>query len=592
MALKASSEAKNAEHRIDSERRKAVLVLISEHLTEYGYVEAAATLEREGGVPLTRFEAADNVDLTSILREYEAYYEFKMGKKPKLIRKIDAEVMAKENAGNKRRPRPGASQGRAAAPKADGLSVAQTEKYMAAAANAGVSSQQLRGMQAKLGTEVQTSSSMEGLSSSSSSSSSGCGEDNGVGGGDADFGLSVSAMTVGDRRDPKGVANNPESIEDRLLKPLPFAGDPDLRSLAQAITRDIFQSNPGVTWDDVVSLGSAKRLLKEAVVMPVKYPQLFTGLLSPWQGILLYGPPGTGKTMLAKAVATECKTTFFNISASSIVSKYRGDSEKLVRVLFELARYHAPSTIFLDEIDAIMGQRGGFDGGSEHEGSRRMKTELLIQMDGLAKSDALVFVLAASNIPWELDMALLRRLEKRVLVTLPDETARQVMLEKLLLGASSSNNSSEGPLPPPTESGASAAAGVPPPSSPAASMRGGGAGVVEGRSAEAMSKAPHPVSVEVDLAHVAKCTEGFSGSDIRLLCKEVAMKPVRRMMSQLEQLEAKNQGRAASAEDIARERAKDPITAKDMEEALRATRPSAQKYSEKYDEWQRDFGAV
>ena len=190
-----------------------------------------------------------------------------------------------------------------------------------------------------------------------------------------------------------------------------YSYNPDLKALAESLQREIINANPNVRFQDVVGLDRAKQLLKEAVLMPMKYPHLFTGLLEPWKGILLFGPPGTGKTMLAKAVATECKTTFFNISASSIVSKWRGDSEKLVRLLFELARYHEPSTIFLDEIDSIMSERTSE---GEHEASRRMKTELLVQLDGLVKGKERVFLLAASNLPWDLDSALLRRLEKRV----------------------------------------------------------------------------------------------------------------------------------------------------------------------------------
>lgn len=131
------------------------------------------------------------------------------------------------------------------------------------------------------------------------------------------------------------------------------------------------KEKPNVKWTDIAGLDKAKEALQEAVILPIRYPEIFVGQRKPWKGILLYGPPGTGKTYLAKACATEMeKGTFFSISSSDIMSKYVGESEKIIKTLFSMARKEKPSIIFIDEVDSMGGNRG--DG--ENEASRRVKT--------------------------------------------------------------------------------------------------------------------------------------------------------------------------------------------------------------------------
>eukprot|EP01029_Cantina_marsupialis_P024909 TRINITY_DN651_c0_g1_i1.p1 TRINITY_DN651_c0_g1~~TRINITY_DN651_c0_g1_i1.p1 ORF type:complete len:456 (+),score=207.02 TRINITY_DN651_c0_g1_i1:75-1442(+) len=199
--------------------------------------------------------------------------------------------------------------------------------------------------------------------------------------------------------------------------------DPEKSKLRGSLAQAIVATKPNVKWDDVAGLEGAKEALKEAVILPTQFPQLFTGKRRPWKGILLYGPPGTGKSYLAQAVATEADSTFFSVSASDLVSKWQGESEKLVRNLFEMAREKKPSIIFIDEIDSMC--RGRSEGDSES--SRRIMTEFLVQMQGVGKTHDGLLVLGATNTPWEIDAAMRRRFEKRVYIPLPETPARARM---------------------------------------------------------------------------------------------------------------------------------------------------------------------
>ncbi|CEL99589.1 unnamed protein product [Vitrella brassicaformis CCMP3155] len=310
---------------------------------------------------------------------------------------------------------------------------------------------------------------------------------------------------------------------------------------AGAIEQDVLQTSLNVSFDDIAALDDAKRLLTEAVVLPLIVPEYFTGIREPWKGVLMFGPPGTGKTLLAKAVASMGHLTFFNCTAASLVSKWRGESEKLVRALFQMARRRAPSIIFFDEIDALMSQRGT---AAEHEASRRFKAEVLSQMDGLLSraaeasadgeggdaSSNLVMVLATSNMPWDLDEGLRRRLEKRIYIPLPDDEARRHMFTLNLRNVD--------------------------------------------------------VGDDVSIEELAAQAEGFSGSDIHLLCREACMEPMRRLIANktaLEIKQMKDEGRLPQAPKVSED---------DFRKALESTAPSVNLDDvAKHEEWQRIYGA-
>nr|CAI5855730.1 unnamed protein product [Callosobruchus analis] len=326
-----------------------------------------------------------------------------------------------------------------------------------------------------------------------------------------------------DKQEKESVNEKSETEEEKK-----FECNVTERELADNLERDIVQKNPNIHWDDIADLQEAKGLLKEAVLLPLWMPDFFKGIRRPWKGVLMVGPPGTGKTMLAKAVATECRTTFFNVSSSTLTSKYRGESEKMVRLLFEMARHYAPSTIFIDEIDSLCSRRGSE---SEHEASRRVKSELLVQMDGITASNdnpgKVVMVLAATNFPWDIDEALRRRLEKRIYIPLPSLEGREALLKI---------NLREVKLEP-----------------------------------------------DIDLKMIARRLEGYSGADITNVCRDASMMSMRRKISGLRPDEIKQ---------LPKEELDLPVTMRDFEEALLKNNKSVSKDDlEKYEKWMNEFGS-
>ncbi|XP_020563467.1 katanin p60 ATPase-containing subunit A-like 2 isoform X3 [Oryzias latipes] len=466
-SIKIAHQTREADELKTKMRKKNLLVLIHHHLLGQGFAAAAMALDQETNGGLRRFEVCDNIDLEMVLMEFESYHYVKFQKYPKLIKRSSETGDRNVKSGGKRI----SCSALKSLPRIISSSNLQSAKRTTSNEN---------------GTSVDPDSLELGMSISPLKSGP-------AGRGDINRKLTDGKTVTHDAS--RGAET--EQME-RLLKPLSgFSGlSGEMKELAAIISGDIYLHNPNVRWEDIIGLEDAKRLVKEAVVYPIKYPQLFTGILSPWKGLLLYGPPGTGKTLLAKAVATECRTTFFNISASSIVSKWRGDSEKLVRVLFELARYHAPSTIFLDELESVMGQRGTSLGG-EHEGSRRMKTELLVQMDGLSRSEDLVFVLAASNLP--------------------------------------------------------------------------------------CSTGGMELRTSLDYKMLAEQMEGYSGSDIRLVCKEAAMTLVRTVFDSLESHQECSDITAIQL---------GALTTADFVEVIAHTKPSARSLMDRYTAFEREYESV
>ena len=295
--------------------------------------------------------------------------------------------------------------------------------------------------------------------------------------------------------------------------------------MIEQVCNEVIDSSASVAWEDIAGQEAAKRLIQEVVVWPMMNPEIFKGARAPPKGILLFGPPGTGKTLLGKAIASNIAASFFAISASSLTSKWIGDGEKMVKALFAVAGWMAPSVIFIDEIDSLLSARKSE---GEHESSRRLKTEILVQMEGCdpASAERKVLLVGATNRPEELDEAARRRMPKQMYIPLPCKRAREEMVHRVLTRGS----------------------------------------IASQLSAE-------------DVRKVVAKTEGYSGSDMKNLIQEACQGPIREAVR-----------RAGAAVATLKEQDLRPVVLKDFAVASKAQRASTEpseivryeKYNDKH----------
>lgn len=492
--------SKDEEIRHIQTRRKNILYLIQRYLNDNGFYGTANTLKAEAKLS-DEFELCDNIDLDGMYLEYASYYQLKFGKYPKILRKLSASqqqvnVIAGPKCTRKKHKQPKmlatadkdgrGDEHQAHTPTCDVNELQITVTKMDTQTKSEQSQQQLQQLQQQKNPDHITFSL------------------------DADI-LEMNPphreqlSRLQDIQHGGNMANN-----DLLLTTQEWQNLADL--IKSCITREDLQ----LKWSDICGNLKAVEIIKEAVLLPLQYPQLFSNGLKPWRSVLLHGPPGSGKTLMAKILYSETRNkgiTFFNITSSIVISKWRGESEKLLKVLFHMAQKLSPSVIFFDEIEGLTSKR---DRSVDHESSKRFKNELLQLMDGLEQSSQGIFIMASTNLPWEIDEAFLRRFEKKLMVQLPNEVERAVLIHKLL-----------------------------------------------------------PLNVkltEEQMSFLVQLSQNFTGDEIRLACKEIAMQTIRKV----------------TKASLKGEKAKDEMA---VEAAFRQIKPLSVTIMEKHVRWQKEHGS-